>query len=70
MNEEDFRLNSRFGDGTPLDVGQLNHIREVLRNEMTIFSWQEGDVMVLDNLLSAHGRMPFSGPRKIILAMT
>ncbi len=31
--------------------------------------WQRGDVLVLDNLLAAHGRMPFSGARKIALAM-
>jgi alpha-ketoglutarate-dependent taurine dioxygenase len=69
-NEDDFRLNSRFGDGAPLDVAKLNHIREVQRNEMIIFQWQEGDVLILDNMLTAHGRMPFSGARKIILAMT
>ena len=70
MSEEDLRLNARFGDDTPLDVSMLNHIREVMRNEMTIFPWREGDVMVLDNMLAAHGRMPFSGARRIILAMT
>lgn len=70
MNEDDFRLNARFGDGTSLDVSALDHIREVMRNEMTLFQWRRGDVLVLDNMLAAHGRMPFSGPRKIILAMT
>jgi alpha-ketoglutarate-dependent taurine dioxygenase len=70
MNEDDFRLNARFGDGLPLDVSKLNHIRKVLRNEMIVFKWQEGDVLVVDNMLTAHGRMPFSGARKIILAMT
>lgn len=69
-SEEEFRLNSRFGDGAPLDVSMLEHIREVVRNEMIVFQWQKGDVLVLDNLLTAHGRMPFSGARKIILAMT
>lgn len=28
------------------------------------------DVLVLDKLLAAHGRAPFTGPRKITLAMT
>jgi alpha-ketoglutarate-dependent taurine dioxygenase len=32
--------------------------------------WQTGDILVLDNMLTAHGRMPFSGARRIALAMT
>jgi alpha-ketoglutarate-dependent taurine dioxygenase len=70
INEEDLRLNARFGDGTPLDVSMLDHIRAVMQKEMTVFQWREGDVLVLDNMLAAHGRMPFSGARRIVLAMT
>jgi alpha-ketoglutarate-dependent taurine dioxygenase len=70
MPEEEFRLNSFFGDNTPFDISNLEHIREILHDEMVIFPWQAGDILVLDNLLTAHGRMPFSGERKIILAMT
>ncbi|NJM52790.1 MAG: TauD/TfdA family dioxygenase [Blastocatellia bacterium] len=31
---------------------------------------EKGDILILDNILTAHGRMPFSGQRKIMLAMT
>lgn len=68
--EKDFRLNSCFGDGSSIDLSILNHIRRVLGNETVLVSWQAGDVLIVDNLLAAHGRMPFSGARKIILAMT
>lgn len=70
MPEEDFRLNCKFGDGSPIPVEMLDEIRNVLNEETILFPWQAGDVLVLDNLLAAHGRMPFSGARKIILAMT
>lgn len=70
MNEDEFRLNAKFADGKAINISKIVHIREVLRNEMMLFKWREGDVLVLDNLLTAHGRMPFSGERKIILAMT
>lgn len=70
MPEEDFRLNARYGDSSPLDAATLEQIREALKKEMIIFPWQKGDVLILDNLLTAHGRMPFSGERKIVLAMT
>lgn len=70
MPEKDFRLNARFGDGSPLDAAKLERVRAVLRSESVIFRWQKGDVLILDNLLTAHGRMPFSGARKIVVAMT
>ncbi len=70
MREEEFRLNSYYGDGTPLDLSMLNHAREVIRAETVLVPWREGDILILDNLLTAHGRMPFTGARKIHLAMT
>ncbi|HEX8288395.1 MAG TPA: TauD/TfdA family dioxygenase [Pyrinomonadaceae bacterium] len=65
-----FRLNACFGDGSPFDAAMLEHIREVLRSETIPVKWQRGDILVLDNILAAHGRMPFSGKRKIVLAMS
>lgn len=70
LPEDDFRLNARFGDGSPIPVEMLEQIRTVLTGETVLFNWRAGDVLVLDNLLAAHGRMPFTGARKIILAMT
>jgi hypothetical protein len=70
MKEEEFRLNSYYGDGTPLDLSALNHAREVIRGEVALVPWRVGDILILDNLLTAHGRMPFTGARKILLAMT
>lgn len=64
------RLNSYFGDGSPICALTISHIREVLRRETVPHEWQAGDVLIVDNMLTAHGRMPFSGARKIMLAMT
>ena len=33
------------------------------------FDWRRGDVVMLDNMLTAHARDPFEGPRKIVVAM-
>jgi alpha-ketoglutarate-dependent taurine dioxygenase len=70
MKEEEFRLNSYYGDGAPLDLSMLAHAREVMRRETTLVPWRVGDILILDNLLTAHGRMPFTGARRILLAMT
>lgn len=69
-NCEEFRLNSYFGDGSPIAAGMLENIRAVLQTETIPHQWQTSDILILDNMLTAHGRMPFSGARKIALAMT
>jgi alpha-ketoglutarate-dependent taurine dioxygenase len=69
-NNEEFRLNSCFGDASEISVEMLDHIRAVLHEETVPHQWQTGDVLILDNMLAAHGRMPFSGARRIALAMT
>lgn len=58
-----------YGDGSPISDLELDHIRAVLAQHTVIFPWQEGDVLMLDNMLSAHARLPFKGPRKVMVAM-
>lgn len=68
--ENELPQTSFFGDNSPIDIKALKHIRETMFSEATVFPWRQGDVVMLDNVLVCHGRMPFSGPRKILLAMT
>jgi alpha-ketoglutarate-dependent taurine dioxygenase len=68
-NEADLPINAYYGDGTPLDTADLDAIRAAYQQTMITFPWQEGDIMLLDNMLTAHGRMPFVRPRKILVAM-
>jgi alpha-ketoglutarate-dependent taurine dioxygenase len=61
--------NAFHGDGTEIDEAALSHIRAVYENELVTFSWERGDVLILDNMLTAHGRKPYRGPRQIVVGM-
>jgi alpha-ketoglutarate-dependent taurine dioxygenase len=61
--------NVYYGDGEPLEADALAEIRGVLEQQRVVFPWLTGDVLMLDNMLAAHARDPFEGPRKVVVAM-
>ncbi len=69
-HESELPQNVCFGDGTAIGVAALAHIRETMQHKAMRFPWQEGDILMIDNVLVAHGRMPFVGPRRILVAMS
>lgn len=66
---EDLPRNVYYGDGAPIEESLLDEIRAVLGASKRMFPWQDGDVLMLDNMLVAHAREPFRGPRQVRVAM-
>jgi alpha-ketoglutarate-dependent taurine dioxygenase len=58
-----------FGDGTPLPDEEMNAIYDALAEVTLAFPWQSGDVLLVDNLHTAHGRNPFTGQRDVQVAL-
>lgn len=69
VGEENLPRNVYHGDGSAIAESDLQHIRDVLEDCQIKFAWQEGDILMLDNMLAAHGRSAFSGERKVVVAM-
>lgn len=67
--EESLGNHVTFGDGGEIDVADLQCIRDTSRQCEVLFPWQAGDVLILDNVLTMHGRKPFTGPRRVLVAM-
>ena len=69
FDEADLPHNAYFGDGSSLSEHDLGHVREVMAHEEVVFDWAQGDLLVCDNILVAHGRRPFAGDRRVLVAM-
>jgi alpha-ketoglutarate-dependent taurine dioxygenase len=68
--EADLPRNVYFGDGSAIDPEMISEILRVYEAQSVAFPWAAGDVLLLDNMLTAHGRRPFSGQRKVVVGMS
>jgi alpha-ketoglutarate-dependent taurine dioxygenase len=68
--EEDLPTNTYYGDGSRIEPEVLDHLRSCYHAATTDFPWQAGDLLMLDNMMVAHGRAPFKGERKVLVGMS
>jgi alpha-ketoglutarate-dependent taurine dioxygenase len=70
FDQEDLPSNTYYGDGTPIEPSVMDHLRDAYEQETVSFPWERGDVLMVDNMITAHARAPFVGERKILVGMT
>jgi len=66
---DEFPRNAFYGDGSSIEDSVLDKIREIYRQAAIFFDWQKGDILMLDNFLASHGREPYAGDRRILVAL-
>jgi len=69
FSEEDLPRNCCYGDGEPIADADMQAVCQVYSECEVSFPWQAGDVLMVDNILAAHARNPYSGERKLLVAM-
>ncbi|MFC3898206.1 TauD/TfdA family dioxygenase [Lentzea rhizosphaerae] len=70
FSPEQLPRNALYGDGTVIEDEAFTEIRAAFEAETVATPWQTGDVMLVDNILMSHGRNPYQGPRKVLVAMS
>jgi alpha-ketoglutarate-dependent taurine dioxygenase len=69
LSEDELPRNAYLGDGSTIDAADLQSVREAYEQETVSFEWQKSDVLLVDNMLVAHGRTPYRGSRKVVVGM-
>lgn len=59
-----------FGDGTPVNPGDVDWSATMADALTFDLPWQAGDVAIVDNYLTMHGRHPYTGTRKVLASLT
>ena len=69
FGEEGVPRQARYGDGSAIEDVALEEIRKAYAAEAVEFAWTSADVLLLDNMLVAHSRRPYTGSRRVLVAM-
>ncbi|MFE7121999.1 TauD/TfdA family dioxygenase [Streptomyces sp. NPDC057654] len=59
-----------FADGSPIPGEYAIQVRDRGLEAAVDVDWRQGDLLLIDNVLVGHGRRPFTGDRKVLVAMT
>jgi len=62
-------FNTRFGNGDPIGADVVQLINEVYEVHTVRERWEAGDLLLVDNVRTAHAREPFDGPREVVVSL-
>lgn len=62
-------FDTRYGDGAPIPDAVVADVRAAYEAEKVARPWRASDLMLVDNMLVAHGRQPYEGERRVVVAM-
>ncbi|SNQ51141.1 putative syringomycin biosynthesis enzyme [Frankia canadensis] len=58
-----------YGDGGQIDEADYRAVADGLAKAVVCFPWEDGDVLLVDNVYTAHGRNPYTGSRDVQVAL-
>lgn len=69
-DESQLPYNTCYGDGTRIEPHVTEQIYGIYMSNRTRFDYRHEDVLIVDNMLVAHGRESYAGQRKICVSMS
>lgn len=66
---EEYPMYVTFGDGTAISQDMVQEISSTIDSLVMAPAWQKNELLIVDNEMIAHGRNPYLGTRKVVVAM-
>jgi hypothetical protein len=66
---EGLPFNTAHGDGTPVTAEAVEAINAAYAEVTVAEPWQDGDVLLVDNIRMAHSRAPYEGDREVVVIL-
>ncbi len=66
---EGLPFNTWYGDGEPIEEDVVRTLNAVYEQHTVRMPWQAGDLLLVDNIRTAHSREAYEGPREVVVAM-
>ncbi|MFD5029516.1 TauD/TfdA family dioxygenase [Streptomyces sp. NPDC058405] len=70
LSEDELPQSVTFADGRAIPAEYVAQIRDRGLEAAVDVDWRAGDLLLIDNVLLAHGRRPFTGDRRVLVAMS
>ncbi len=67
--EDGLPFNTRFGNGDPIGEDVVQVVNEVYEAHTARDPWQDGDLLLVDNIRTAHSREAYEGPREVLVGL-
>ena len=67
--EDGLPFNTRFGNGDPIGKDIVDLINGINEANTAREPWQPGDLLLVDNIRTAHSREAYTGPREVLVGM-
>ncbi|MET0764998.1 MAG: TauD/TfdA family dioxygenase [Blastococcus sp.] len=62
-------FNTRYGNGDPIGEDVVQLLNQTYEAHTEREAWQAGDLLLVDNIRSAHSREAFEGPREVLVGL-
>lgn len=68
VSSKSLPMNCKFGDGSAIPSSHVKTIIDVIWANLIVQNWEKNDLLLIDNLRMAHGRLPYTGNRNILVS--